>query len=790
MAGSPGTTPDTDSRARASRLAPTLALLITTVVFTGFSVNAFQRVVQQDPSLTHVLPAAAALVAVLALQVGFFSNPRRERALHTPTGYAALALQAVLSGVPLLYYGDAWGGIPAMFAGSALVVLRGPAGWVVLGLTAVANGVNGYLTTADPVVEAAYYAAAVVVSALVVYAMVQLRSLVGQLNGAREELATLAVARERLRFARDLHDLLGFSLSAITLKSELAHRLLVSAPRRAVAELREILGIARQALVDVRAVASSYRALSLEDELESARSVLGAAEVAVVVEHGGPGQAGALAGLSQPARTVLATVLREGVTNLLRHSKAENCHIRFTRSGDNVVLEVVNDGVRPPQDADHRPGNGIDNLTTRVRALGGALDAAPADEDTFRLRVTVPAAREPLVGGEADAPDDTDALDNPDDPAPRSSALRPGKGAAVGTAVFVGYAFTSSSFVFNMSDGAPVWEKVLAVLCVLASLGIALGFFARPAARVRSTRGRVLLGVLAALLLAPILVLGSAFPVAPGFLAGSLLLALPARAGVPLFLTVVAGIVTAHVLLTGNPIMITYGLLVTVNQGLVVFGLTWLRSLAEELQAARSELADMAVTRERLRFARDLHDLLGFSLSAVTLKSELTLRLVERDPERAQQELAGIVDISRQALADVRSVASAYRELAVEEEVAAARALMTAANIDVTVRMQDLELAPAARTTLATVLREGVTNLLRHSDATHCEITLTREGDRAVLQITNDGLGPDGGPTLLGGSRGGDGIPNLSARVAELHGALDVRVVEDRYRLRAEVPLR
>jgi two-component system, NarL family, sensor histidine kinase DesK len=136
--------------------------------------------------------------------------------------------------------------------------------------------------------------------------------------------------------------------------------------------------------------------------------------------------------------------------------------------------------------------------------------------------------------------------------------------------------------------------------------------------------------------------------------------------------------------LTNSPLKIAYAALTTAVTGLAVYGLTRLSTLVVELHEARTELAQMAVTQERLRFARDLHDLLGYSLSAITLKSELTHRLVTKDPAKAQDELVEILDISRKALGDVRSVASGYRELSLENESESARTLLLAADVAVT----------------------------------------------------------------------------------------------------------
>jgi signal transduction histidine kinase len=747
------------------------------VVFSGFVVNAIQYVVAERATFAHIAPAALCLAVMMVLQLGFFSNPAAD--VRGWRGYAALLVQAAVVLGPVALYGEGWTGMQGFLAGDALLVLRPLAGWLVFAAVAVGNGVLQYLITGAPL-QTAYITNLTAVIGLVVYGLSRLRSLVQELDDARSELAGLAVARERLRFARDLHDLLGFSLSAITLKTELAHRLVPRTPDRARRELTEILGVSRQALADVRAVASSYRELSLDDEMASSRSVLTAADVVVTMKCD-------RGDLPTRTRTVLATVLREGVTNLLRHSKAEQCEITVTRDDRAVSIEIVNDGVRETDEpVDH--GNGIDNLTSRVEDLGGVLTAGPGPDETYRLHATIP-----LVG------DDDDDDDVPATSRSRRRRLQHGHtmaprlGQVIATAVFCGYAVNATVFVIAAQMGLP--GKLAAEACVLVSLGLVLGFFSRPTSDLRSPLGYALLGALAVTTYLPILLFQNPFLGLPGLLAGSLLLALPARFGLPLFLAVMASMAGVHHLLGGQSLNVTYGVLVTINHGLVVFALSRLRTMVQDLYETRSELAGLAVTRERLRFARDLHDLLGFSLSAITLKSELTHRLVTKDPSRAQQELSGIIDISRQALADVRAVASSYRELSLDEETVTAHALLSAANINVTLRLDPCELTPDVRTALATVLREGITNLLRHSRAENCEITLVKCANRITMEIVNDGLAPAGGPSrsrvvaaVIGG--GGSGIPNLTARMSDVGGTLHAGTTDGTtYRLHAEVPI-
>src|SRR4029450_13847560 len=154
-------------------------------------------------------------------------------------------------------------------------------------------------------------------------------------------------------------------------------------------------------------------------------------------------------------------------------------------------------------------------------------------------------------------------------------------------------------------------------------------------------------------------------------------------------------------------------------------------------------------------------------------KSELTLRLVSKNPD-AQKELVEILAISRKALADVRSVANGYRELSLDSESEPARSLLVAADVDVTVEIHDGDLPTHLKTVLATVLREGITNVLRHSNAKRCEISMRQTDGRVWLDIVNDGV-----QTNRAQSDGGSGIPNLSARIADLHGQLVAGIEAD-----------
>jgi two-component system sensor histidine kinase DesK len=186
-----------------------------------------------------------------------------------------------------------------------------------------------------------------------------------------------------------------------------------------------------------------------------------------------------------------------------------------------------------------------------------------------------------------------------------------------------------------------------------------------------------------------------------------------------------------------------------------------------ELEATREELARLAVSDERLRFARDLHDLLGHSLSVIALKSELAARLVDSDPDRAASELQDIQTVTRGALAEVREAVRGYRRLALDEAVSGARAALAAAGIDVQLADARPELPEQVDTVLAWAVREGTTNIIRHSDARHCAIRIHADAAAAGVEIEDDGSAA----TVPGA--GGSGLVGLRERAERVRGTVE-----------------
>ncbi|WP_160506962.1 histidine kinase [Streptomyces sp. BA2] len=372
------------------RPAPRLAhviLLAALICYLGITAI---NLMSQKPSAPELITGLVTLSAVFGLQL-VHSRPGADRA-STWAKAATLGAQALLTYLPLVFFGILWGAMAGFLGGSLLLLLRPRVAWPLYGVTGLSLLIPG-VTAGMSVIDLVYMCQSTLLTGLVIYGLSRLSSLVDEVYAARAEIARMAVAGERLRLARDLHDLLGYSISAIVLKSELLQRLIRAQHPRADQEVEEVLAISRQALSDVRRVARSYRDMSLVSEVSSAQSVLDAAEVEVEVVL-----APAIEEISSHAGTALATVLREGVTNLLRHSKASRCGITAVVDDGTARLTLINDGV---VDDYHDPspdsGNGLGNLKQRLDEIGGRLiterekETPPDCGGWFRLVAEVPA---------------------------------------------------------------------------------------------------------------------------------------------------------------------------------------------------------------------------------------------------------------------------------------------------------------------------------------------------------------------------------------------------------------
>lgn len=205
--------------------------------------------------------------------------------------------------------------------------------------------------------------------------------------------------------------------------------------------------------------------------------------------------------------------------------------------------------------------------------------------------------------------------------------------------------------------------------------------------------------------------------------------------------------------------------------------------LTLELEEARRDAAELATTRERLRFAEDLHDILGHALEVVSFKSELASRLSEADPARSRAELDEIQQLARGAIHDVRALVQGQRSTDLVAELPGARALLRSAGIGWEFSGDPARLGAQARELLGRVLREAVTNLLRHAAASHCTVRLDINDGQAVLTVHNDGAAP-----MRRDDREGSGLRGLSRRITEAGGTFSAGARDGLFEVRAEVP--
>jgi two-component system sensor histidine kinase DesK len=227
-------------------------------------------------------------------------------------------------------------------------------------------------------------------------------------------------------------------------------------------------------------------------------------------------------------------------------------------------------------------------------------------------------------------------------------------------------------------------------------------------------------------------------------------------------------------LLTANWFLVA----LTVSIAAVLRGIAQLSRVNAELRSTQDEVARLAVAEERARFSRDLHDVLGHSLTVVTVKAELAARLVDRDAARARAEIADIERLSRSALADLRASIAGYREMSLDTELAAAREALAAAEIEAVVPVSGDVVAPRLRELFAWSVREAVTNVIRHARATRCEIALTAD----TLRVRDDGSGTkalaSGRADAPAGTVPGHGLAGLVERARGAGASLRVEAAE------------
>ncbi|CAM5257542.1 hypothetical protein SALBM311S_03864 [Streptomyces alboniger] len=324
----------------------------------------------------------------------------RETREATSTRVALVLLGLVTCGLALGYGGNWLLFFPLFGLAMGSVVRLPHLRWAGAGV-ALLSGVASVARDGWGQLDVAY---ATWISTMVTAAILSLSEAVRELGAAREELARRAVEQERLRFSRDLHDLLGHTMSVIVVKAEAARRLADRDLTAALDQITDIESVGRQALTEIREAVTGYRDGSLITELDRARSALSAAGVELVLSQSGPP-------LPPQTEVLLGWVVREAVTNVVRHSGADRCEITVAGAAERVRLTVTDDGTGTESlsasgsaaasgDAwvEGLGGTGLKGLTERLGAAGGSLRAGPGTRGGFAVAAELPVEPTNSVG--------------------------------------------------------------------------------------------------------------------------------------------------------------------------------------------------------------------------------------------------------------------------------------------------------------------------------------------------------------------------------------------------------
>ncbi|MEV0153971.1 sensor histidine kinase [Micromonospora sp. NPDC050686] len=336
----------------------------------------------RQPELWRRLLGIGSVIAFGAAYVLIFewSRARRQQHRPVPPGQARLliGLLLVLGLVGIPGTGGDWLTTLVFVAAAAVFLLPPVESLVVVVLAAATPPVASRLVPGWEAESTVVFA--VLLASFAMFGVSRLAQRNAELQAAQAEIRRLAVTEERARTARDLHDILGHSLTVVAVKAELAGRLLELDPARAATEIADVERLARQALADVRGTVGAYRGVSLAAELAGARSALAAAGVAADLPETVPA-------LPAERDELFGWTVREGVTNVVRHSGARRCVIRV----EPAAVEIRDDG-RGPAGAPGEAGHGLAGLRERARRLDGTVTVGRRpDARGFLLRVAVPA---------------------------------------------------------------------------------------------------------------------------------------------------------------------------------------------------------------------------------------------------------------------------------------------------------------------------------------------------------------------------------------------------------------
>lgn len=358
----------------------------------------------------------------------------------------------------------------------------------------------------------------------------------------------------------------------------------------------------------------------------------------------------------------------------------------------------------------------------------------------------------------------------------------PGRWGFVFAAVWLFYLVVPLQAGVQQGNLAGWLSVVVTLLFALAYLGVFLVLRLRPdvgqafrAPLRASLRWTIVLGMITLGVLDCLLV-GQPATATAVYVAVVAMICLPAgRAWAVAIIVALSTYAGTHVVPGWQPdVDVLFGTLVA---ALAVWGISQAINRNVEVLATREENARLALADERNRFARDLHDLLGHSLTVITVKAELAGRLFDLDPERARAEVADLERLSRDALTDVRRAVEGYRELTLPGEIARARTALAAAEIEAELPGSVDDVPTERRELFAWTVREGITNVIRHSGARRCSVRLTP----VAVEIRDDGHGSCPAAS-------GNGLAGLRERAAAIGATVVTEVLEPGFSLRVSVP--
>ncbi|MEU0565738.1 histidine kinase [Nonomuraea sp. NPDC005983] len=725
--------------------------------------NTLNGIGRDAARVPEVVAFGACMAVAFGLQIAHsFGKPWR---WPLSARIASVATLAVVVFAPALWIGPQASAIVPLLASSVLLVVPAPYGWLLCALVCIANPVL-FFAYGLGAINIVFVLAFTLVHGLVFYGLSFLATLAEELEGGRSSLGRMAAAGERVRIARDLHDVVGHDLLAFTLKNELAHRLLPASPERAKEVMWEALWIARWATAALRMIPMGDQKLSLAGEVRSIESTLSAAQIEVRMDV-------RCGDLPETVDSVLAIVLREAITNVLRHSKARQCDIAGGVRDGLVWLRVANDGVN--SETVSAGGSGLDNLTSRLAEIGGRITVSRED-CWFRLLAEI---RLSDVPAEALAPQRDLGGGKLADLSWQSSVRWvPGAANLLTLAVLLGYIpILITNILWRNPAGFTLGVGIC--LAVLFFTQFAHTFFG-PRAWPDLLRVATL-SIQAVASFVSVIWVGALWGAMAGFLAGSILLVLRGSRRWWLYAAVGGAVPVVALAIGDETVLLGYLAISTLQAGLAIYGLTSLSAVVSELRATRDEIVRLAVTQERLGVARKVNDLLDRDLFTIMWNCGVAHSLTLTEPGRAQEHIMEVLAAARRLVAEVRSTASGYRHVSLATEVESTRAALSAAGIEARVNIACGPLPEESGVALAMVLRDAITSVVRPGGVRRCVVAATL-GDGGGVRLC---VSHDGAPRAESNE---DLLEHVRARVEAINGSLRVETEGDWFHLTAELP--